>query len=233
MKITSPEPVFGLLLLFDGIIAIVAGLFVFNRDRKYELNQLIAGTMVFFSLFFIFEGLIYILPLTLLNVFDLLRASSLVSAVIAATLAAIASLFVWKGKTFITQRKNLGLFSILGIIAVAAIAVDSRVIYDNVGDSISFENGLIGLTGAFVIPIFLIIITLIGFLQTLQTVEKTDPVYRRLLFLTVSLVLIIIGQVYYAVLEALDMREGIVGMGGHVFYTGASLLLMYAFSKRK
>ncbi|MHA1169451.1 MAG: hypothetical protein ACTSP4_15975 [Candidatus Hodarchaeales archaeon] len=226
---TSPGPIFGVLLVIDGIIAIITGLIIIKRDPNYDLNRLAATIMFSFSMFFISEGIIYILPLSMLGTFNLLRYVTMLAAGVSATLAAISGLYIWKGKMFISQLRILVPIIVAGAVGTVVSIIDARVVYDDVADAITFENSTIGIIGQFVIPIIMVLIAITGYVSSLRTVEKSEPLYRKLLALSVALIMIIVAIGLYAVLESAGLREGILGMSGHILYTGASLILIYTF----
>ncbi|MHA2296696.1 MAG: hypothetical protein ACXAEU_05815 [Candidatus Hodarchaeales archaeon] len=234
---TTPGPEFGLFLLIDALVAIIAALVVYKKDPNNGLNQLVAVNLVAFCSFFIFSGLIYILASFIPaeeNLFwlDQLRHGSSGSAGIAAALAMLAGLYTWKGGSFIRQKKVLGITIFFDFIALVAVVLDDNIVYRSEEDYLTSTSGLFGKLGLFIIPTFFMAIAIYGFYRTMMSVDKEDPVRRKLLLLVIALIIIVMGIIYYAIVETISRREGIMGIFGHLFYSGGCILLMYAFSAK-
>ncbi|MHA2246941.1 MAG: hypothetical protein ACXADY_18495 [Candidatus Hodarchaeales archaeon] len=234
---TTPGPEFGLFLIIDALVAITAALVVYKKDPNNGLNQIVAINLVAFCLFFTFSGVIYLLAAFIsveenLFWFDQLRHASSGSAVIAAGLGILSGLYTWKGSMFIKKKTVLGAIVIFDLIALVFVVLDDHINYIRSDDYLTSTSGLVGKVGLFIIPSCFMIIAIYGFYRTMVTVEKDDPLRRRLLLLVIALVLIVFGIVYYAIIETVSSREGIMGIFGHIFYSGGCILLMYAFSAR-
>lgn len=226
---TSPGVEFGSLLLFDGLLALLTSFIVIKKDFNSPINRLVSGSLFLFGIYFIPEGLIYVLPLDFDYLFNPLLYITLCAAVAASTTIAFAGLYTWHGGDFV--RRPLVIASLLTIMVFAfvGVVIDSEMVYDPVNDLLAIDGGAIYLISLFGTTFVFLGLAFYGFFSTLKSVPPTDPLYNKILFFCLAIGLIIIGLTYYSVLEAVARREGFFGIIGHLFYTGASVIMIYAF----
>ncbi|MFX0067159.1 MAG: hypothetical protein ACFFC7_33935 [Candidatus Hermodarchaeota archaeon] len=223
-----PGPLAGFLLLINGIIGFYISLLIYRRNPSEILNRLISVAMVAYSCYLFFRGVIFVLPLSMFAIFDLLRDLSLSGALFAALFAALSGFYAWKGLDFIKQTYVYGMFLGLTIIALILGVFFDAVVYNEQTDIINNQfTHPIGLIGVFIIPLLLMGAAVFAYLQTFLTIDKDSPMYRKALILPIGLIVITLGIIYGTIMAAMGYPP--IAILGDIFYITGSLLLFIAF----
>ncbi|MFX0090556.1 MAG: hypothetical protein ACFFBD_02240 [Candidatus Hodarchaeota archaeon] len=225
----SPGPFVGVLFLFDVLVTLVVIFFILRKNRTEFLNQIMALTLSCFCVYLIFEGLIYLLPVSFLAFFNLFRDLSFIGAIMAATFAAFSGIYILKGKDYLFQIQIVGPIIFLGLFGVVIATLNDHVYYNSQTDTIVYNTSTLGLVGLTVIPILLMVIAIIFYYRALKTIDSENPMYKKALLLPISLVIITIGIGYYGITMLIGLPTETIGSFGHLFFIIASFLFVYTF----
>ena len=226
----TPGVEFSIFLFIDGFLALLTGIIVFSRDKTYALNRMVLLALTFFTIFFVAEGFIYIIAPNDpdLVVSNLLRDISMFSAGIASVILLTASLYLNRGPTYLKNR-SLGIF--IWLITIVGMFIGIQ--FDHItisSDKLVVENQIIAVLTLFLIPGFFVVISLEEFYYLAKSVDS-QQLKRQIRLVSFGLVFILVGILYYAIVEVLGLRKGVLFYIGHIFYFIADLLILYWFLK--
>lgn len=215
---------YGVVLLFEVVLAVIIGIFIIRRDRSQTLNQVFLLVMVSFSGYLFFESIIYLLGTEDLSVVNLFRDISVFFSTAAVVLLVFSALIVQYGDVVVQRKINLVIgFIALVFLVIIGIPFDSGRIIDNyvIFEQVHPQFGIIGKTALLFIPIIGIFFSMFQYLRIRHS--SSDPVLRqKLLRLAIGLLLITIGIGYFALFP--EFRYP-----GHISYIAGLLSLFWAF----
>ncbi|MHA2226763.1 MAG: hypothetical protein ACXAC8_16240 [Candidatus Hodarchaeales archaeon] len=211
--------IYGFVLMFEVIVALIIGLFIINRDKSNRLNQLFLIVMFSFAGYLLSESIIYLLAIEDLMLIDLFRDFSVFCSCTSSVLLLVSALAVQYGDFVVEKRINL-IFIIIVILALTLIGIpyDSGSIS---GNYVIFQSDILGKIALLVIPALMVVSSMVIFMFVRQSSE--EPFLRqKMLRLTVGLGLIIVGIAYFAIFP--EFRYP-----GHVSYIIGLFILFWAF----
>ncbi|MFX0065273.1 MAG: hypothetical protein ACFFC7_24140 [Candidatus Hermodarchaeota archaeon] len=226
---TLPGPLAGVILLIDALITVSIGVVILKRNINETLNQLISIALFSFTGYLCFRALVFLLPLSMLSLFDLFRDLSLTGAIIASFLGGLSGLYAYKGLEFIKQIKVVGTLIPLTIIAIIVGNLNDHIVYNSQLDMLNNQTSLFGMIGVFIIPLVLMSIAAISYFATFLTIEPENPMHKKALILPIGLMIITLGIAYSAIIAAIGYPPNILTYLGDVFFITGSVFLFFAF----
>ncbi|MHA2246586.1 MAG: hypothetical protein ACXADY_16710 [Candidatus Hodarchaeales archaeon] len=214
---------YGVVLLFEVVLAVVIGIFIIRRDKSQLLNQVFLLVMFSFSGYLFFESIIYLLGVEDLSVVNLLRDFSVIFSTAAVVLLVFTALIVEKGDVIVQRKINLVIgFLSIAILVIIGAPLDSARIVENGVTYVIFEQAdIIGKISLLFVPILFIFFSMIQYLRIRQSSED-QALRNKLLRLAIGLILITVGIGYFAVFP--EFRYP-----GHISYIAGLVSLFWAF----
>ncbi|MFW9995399.1 MAG: hypothetical protein ACFFD4_25405 [Candidatus Odinarchaeota archaeon] len=235
-----PDPLYGSLLLANGLLALVVAIFVLLRDFSYLLNRLTGMAFIGFSLYLLNEGIIYFFQIEDVAIANVLRKLSIVGVMLGAISIFLAGVAVKYGPDYFKSRSRLFVtfFIITGLDAVLALITES-VDFDTIGGSkyLVFKGDILSVSFSHLYPIILIVIGLWLFFNVYSDVKKTaDTILaRKILLLDAGVGIVVLGAIWMALIRMLFEGQSIFPifyLPGHVLYFVGAVLNIFAFRSR-
>ncbi|MFX0091788.1 MAG: hypothetical protein ACFFBD_08495 [Candidatus Hodarchaeota archaeon] len=215
--------IYGVVLLFEVCFSSTIGLLIIKRDRFQRLNQIFSLVMFSFVAYLFLESVIYLFNITDLFVINLLRDIGVTFSTSSAVLLGFSAMIIQRGDEVVNRKINLVIvgFFILFLVIFGA-PFDTAEVVEYFGITyIIFQEELVALILLRAVPLLCVSFAIFQYMKI--RVSSEDSLLRqRLLKLTIGLLLIMLGVIYFSFFPFFLYP-------GHVSYIIGELCVFWAF----
>jgi len=231
-----PDRYYGLILLSNGILALLISIFIAARGLKNLQNRLMGLSLAGFSFYLTFESLIYIAQSQNELWVNRLRNLSLAGVMLASYSLFLGGILIAKGPRYIQDHRKffIGFTLFHGLIAILSFITESIGFSTTDPVVMEFRGSIISIILSHGYPVIIIAIGLYYFYVIYQDAKRDERIAKKILTLIIGITVIVLGALWMASIRTIFLDQiapALIYLPGHLFYFLGSILMFFTFRK--